>query len=112
MAATSPAMMVNSARFAPSFRRTLAFDESSKGPTGWIRSLWATDLLEGPLRWIIAVILAALLNIAPISIAPAPAAPTLLDLQTPEAVLRWISIYRPKPAPDGVPAAVKALSRL
>src|SRR3954469_14403326 len=103
MAGTSQAMMVNVARFAPLFRRTLAFEESSKGPTGWIRSLWATDLLEGPLRWIIGVILAALLNIAPISIAPAPAAPTLLDLQTPEAVLRWINVYRTKPDPAGVP---------
>jgi hypothetical protein len=64
------------------------------------------------LRWAIAVILAFVLNIAPISIAPSPASPTLLDLQTPEAVLRWINLYRTKPDPDGVPAAVKGLSRL
>jgi hypothetical protein len=64
------------------------------------------------LRWVIAAILAFFLNIAPISIAPAPATPTVLDLQTPEAVLRWINFYRAKPDPAGVPAAVKALSRL
>ena len=64
------------------------------------------------MRWIIAVAFPALLNIAPINVAPAPAGPTLLDLQTPEAVLRWINVYRAKPDPAGVPAAVKALSRL
>ena len=63
------------------------------------------------MRWVIAAILAFFLNIAPISIAPAPATPTVLDLQTPEAVLRWINFYRAKPDPAGVPAAVKALSR-
>jgi hypothetical protein len=42
---------------------------------------------------------------------PASAATTrMLDLASPDSVLRWINAYRDKPDPAGVPAAVKALS--
>jgi hypothetical protein len=45
-----------------------------------------------------------------------PAAATqhmrLLDLMTPESVLRWINGYRIKPDPAGVPEVVKALSKM
>jgi hypothetical protein len=45
--------------------------------------------------------------------APAMAAPARLDdYATQDAVLRWINLYRGKPDLWGVPAAVKALSRL
>jgi hypothetical protein len=36
----------------------------------------------------------------------------LLDLMTPESVLRWINGYRLKPDPSGVPDVVKALSKM
>lgn len=36
----------------------------------------------------------------------------LLDLLTPDSVLRWINSYRAKPDPAGVPDVVKALSRM
>jgi hypothetical protein len=36
----------------------------------------------------------------------------LLDLMTPDAVLRWINNYRLQPDPSGVPDVVKALSRM
>jgi hypothetical protein len=36
----------------------------------------------------------------------------LLDLMTPESVLRWINGYRLKPDPSGVPEVVKALSKM
>jgi hypothetical protein len=45
-----------------------------------------------------------------------PAAATqqlrMLDLMTPESVLRWINGYRQKPDPSNVPDVVKALSRM
>jgi hypothetical protein len=65
------------------------------------------------MRRAVTVLIAILFNITPVSIAPAPAAPSpLIDLTSPEAVLRWINAYRSKPDPAGVPAVVKALSRL
>jgi hypothetical protein len=64
------------------------------------------------MRWV-AAILTIVVGIAPIGIAPASATPSpLIDLASPDAVLRWINAYRSKPDPAGVPAAVKALSRL
>jgi hypothetical protein len=63
------------------------------------------------MRRAVTVLIAILFNIAPISIAPAAPAP-FTDLASPEAVLRWINTYRTKPDPGGVPAVVKALSRL
>src|SRR4051812_17171139 len=65
------------------------------------------------MRRAIAVLIAILTNIMPISIAPAAAAVSpLVDLASADAVLRWINAYRSKPDPGGVPAVVKALSRL
>jgi hypothetical protein len=65
------------------------------------------------MRRTITVLIAILANIMPISIAPAPAAVSpVIDLASPDAVLRWINAYRSKPDPAGVPAVVKALSRL
>jgi hypothetical protein len=43
---------------------------------------------------------------------PASATPSrLVDLVSTESVLRWVNAYRSKPDPNGVPEAVKALSR-
>jgi hypothetical protein len=65
------------------------------------------------MRWAVTVLIAILFNIAPVGLAPAAAAPSpLIDLASPDAVLRWINAYRTKPDPSGVPAVVKALSRL
>ena len=65
------------------------------------------------MRWALVVLIAIFLNTVPVSIALAPAAPSpLIDLASPEAVLRWINAYRSKPDPAGVPAVMKALSRL
>jgi hypothetical protein len=45
--------------------------------------------------------------------APASAAPSRLDeFASTDTVLRWIYGYRAKPDPFGVPAVVRALSRL
>ena len=45
-------------------------------------------------------------------IAPATPAPSrLVDLVSPDAVLRWINAYRAKPDPEGVPTVVLTLSR-
>src|SRR5215213_2421123 len=67
----------------------------------------------GTMRWAVTVLIAILFNIAPISLAPTTAMPSpLIDLASPDAVLRWINAYRSKPDPAGVPAVVKALSRL
>src|SRR4051812_14418563 len=65
------------------------------------------------MRRAVTILIAILFNIAPISIAPAPAMPSpIIDLASPDAVLRWINAYRANPDPTGVPAVVKALSRL
>ena len=36
----------------------------------------------------------------------------MLELLTPDSVLRWVNGYRQKPNPSGVPDVVKALSRM
>jgi hypothetical protein len=65
------------------------------------------------MRWVAAILITIVVGTAPIGISPAWATPSpLLDLASPDAVLRWINAYRAKPDPAGVPAAVKALSRL
>jgi hypothetical protein len=46
------------------------------------------------------------------SVASAATPPRYYDLLSAESVLRWINGYRAKPAPEGVPEVVKALSRL
>jgi len=56
------------------------------------------------MRWALAVLIAIFLKVVPVSIALAPAAPSpLIDLASPEAVLRWINAYRSKLDPAGVP---------
>src|SRR4051812_8232009 len=87
-----------------------------KVPRGGSDRMGGADLStrrRGSMRRAIAVLIAILTNIMPISIAPAPAAVSpLVDLASADAVLRWINAYRSKPDPGGVPAVVKALSRL
>jgi len=59
-----------------------------------------------------AILFALLLLAAPAIRVPAQAAPTpQVDLVSTESVLRWVNVYRTKPDPMGVPAAVHALSR-
>jgi hypothetical protein len=59
-----------------------------------------------------AALIILLLLAVPALVLPASAAPTrLVDLVSTESVLRWINAYRVKPDADGVPTAVRALSR-
>jgi hypothetical protein len=60
---------------------------------------------------IIAVVMYGIGFAAP-QIAHASAPSRYVDLVSAEAVLRWINGYRAKPAPEGLPDVVKALSRL
>jgi hypothetical protein len=63
-------------------------------------------------RALIAVIIAIAGVVAGLSPAAASQQMRLLDLLTPDSVLRWINNYRLKPDPAGVPDVVKALSRM
>jgi hypothetical protein len=63
------------------------------------------------MRCVLAILIAV--QFVMIGASPAPAKPSpYIDLVSPEAVLRWINGYRAHPDPQGVPAVVKALSRL
>lgn len=63
-------------------------------------------------RSLIVVIVSVVCVIADLWPAAATQPMRLLDLMTPESVLRWINGYRLKPDPAGVPEVVKALSKM
>jgi hypothetical protein len=58
------------------------------------------------MRWLMAGLF-ALLAVSPVT----AAAPQPADFASTESITSWISGYRVKPDPDGVPAAMRALSR-
>jgi hypothetical protein len=58
------------------------------------------------MRWLLAALFALL------AASPAAAAPGPSNLDSTDAAVRWISDYRSKPDPNGVPTVMLALSRL
>jgi len=83
-------------------------DIGKDAPSGQGTSTHQCACQEGDMRYATAIFIAVMSVLAQASATPS----SLIDLASPEAVLRWINAYRAKPDPAGVPAAVRALSRL
>lgn len=66
--------------------------------------------------WMRRALIVVLVNMVFVVASLWPAAATqqmkLIDLLTPESVLRWMNAYRQKPDPSSVPDVVKAMSRM
>ena len=63
-------------------------------------------------RALIVVLINMVLVVADLWPAAASQQMKLIDLLSPESVLRWMNAYRQKPDPSSVPDVVKAMSRM